>query len=117
MNLEIETNPNCEGTDYQVFLEMGPWRTLSRMTLLCNGQKIICHLSGVDPNGKFIPAKVCPVADSGGGSVFLIYGGRWGLRFKPEEFGHEPWDLGNPHQWGEPFKYYADEVDFIYGEG
>ncbi len=117
MEIEIETNPNCEGMDYHVFMEAGPWRHVSRMRVERNGKEMVCAVQGVEPGGKFVPAKACAVADSGGGSCFLIYGGKWGLRFKPEDYGHEAWDLGNAHQWGEPYKYYGDEEDLIYGEG
>ena len=117
MEVEIEASANCEGTDFQVFQELGPWRSVHQMRVQKNGKEVMCHVCGVEPSGKFVPAKVYRVADSGGGTVFLIYGGRWGLRFKPEDYGHEPWDLSNPHQWGEPYKYYGDEEDLVYGEG
>ncbi len=117
MEIEIEASPNCEGTDFQVFSEIGPLRILHQMRIQKNGKEMICHVCGVEPGGKFVQAKVCPVADSGGGCVYFVYGGKWGLRFKPEDFSHEPWDLSNPHQWGEPYKYYGDEADLIYGEG
>ena len=117
MEIEIESNPNCEGTDFQIFLELTPWRTVNRMRLARGGKEIVCLVGGVEPSGKIVEAKVCQVADSGGGAVFLVYGGKWGLRFKPEDYGHEPWDLANPHQWGEPYKYYGSEEDIIYGEG
>ena len=117
MDIEIEKNPNCEGMDFHVFLETSPWRVVHSMRLERAGKEIICRVCGVDPGGKIIAAKVCQVADSGGGAVFLVYGGKWGVRFKPEEFDHESWDLANTHQWGEPYKYYGDEADIIYGEG
>ena len=117
MEIEIEPNPNCDPTDYHVYLETSGWRTISQMRLEKNGKEIVCYVCGVDPGGKFIPAKVCQVADSGGGTVFLVYGGKWGLRFKPEDYAHEPWDFSNTRQWGEPYKYYGDEADLIYGEG
>ena len=117
MEIEIEKSPNCEGTDYQGFLELGPWRAVSQMRLELEGKQIVCYVCGVEAGGKFVPARVCPVADSGGGSGFLVVGGKWGLRFKPEEYSYEPWDLSNAHQWGEPYKYYGSEEDLIYGEG
>ena len=87
------------------------------MSMERGGNQVVCCVCGVEPQGKFVPAKVCQVADSGGGSVFFVYGGKWGIRFKPEDYAHEPWDLSNPRQWGEPYKYYGDEADLIYGEG
>lgn len=114
VEIEVPTNPNCEGTEYQVFQEVADARPIERMRLIVNGKEKLCWVTGLDENGKVCPAYAQRVADSGGGISFLIFGGKWGIRFKPDEFRDEPWDLNNQHQWGEPFKFYGDEGDIIY---
>ena len=85
-------------------------------TVLAGAQKVIDPRSapGVEKGGKFSAALTQKVTDSGSGSSILIYGGEWGVRFNPVSYEDEPWDLGNPHQWGEPYKFYATEQDLIY---
>ena len=114
--LEVTPNPNCEGIDYQVFQEMGPPRKVRMMKLEREGKERLFWVTGIEEEGKICPAYAQEVADSGGGVTFLVFGGRWGLRFKPEELAQEPWDLANPSQWGEPFKFYGVEQDIVFEE-
>ncbi len=86
------------------------------MKLQIEGRERICWVTGVSEKGVFHTAYAQKVADSGGGVSFLIFGGKWGIRFKPDEFPQEPWNLNNPHQWGEPFKFYGEEKDIVYAE-
>jgi len=53
---------------------------------------------GVQPS----PAMARKVDDSGEGTCYLVYGGRWGLRLKDPRC-QDPWSLDDPHQWGEAF--------------
>jgi hypothetical protein len=48
-----------------------------------------------------VPAYAALVEDSGEGRALLLFGGSHGIRLKPTS-SPGPWDLQNPHQWGEP---------------
>lgn len=114
MYLEVEANPNCEGTPLQVFEELSPPRSVKEMRLVIDGKRVLCAVTGVEKGGALSKAFAQKVADSGGGVSILVYGGAWGIRFRPESYGDQPWDLANPHQWGEPYKFYGDEKDLVY---
>lgn len=114
--IEVGTNPNCGGCDYQVFQEMGPARSIKKMRLSQGGREKLFWVTGMDEEGKPCSAFAQRVADSGGGVSFLVFGGKWGIRFKPEDRYQEPWDVQNPAQWGEPFKFYGEEADIFYEE-
>lgn len=115
MYLEVEENPNCEATPLQVFGELSPPRPVRQMWLDRDGKRALCGITGIERGGAPCPAYAQKVQDSGAGVSFLIYGGAWGIRFKPVEYEKEPWDLTNSRQWGEPYKFYGEEKDFVYG--
>ncbi len=114
--IEIPPNPNCEECEYQVFQDMGQARKVRMMRLFRDGKGKSFWITGLEEGGNPCPAFAQRVADSGGGVTFLVFGGSWGIRFKPEDLRHEPWDVNNPRQWGEPFKFYGDEEDIVYEE-
>ena len=114
MYLEVEENPNCAGTPLQVFEDLSPPRKVLQMKLSMGEERVLYWVTGVDQEGVFVPAYAQKVSDSGGGVSLLVYGGSWGIRFKPVGYGDEPWDLSNPNQWGEPYKFYGDEKDLIF---
>ena len=76
----------------------------------------MCEVIGVEPSGKWTPVQALKIADSSEGHAFLIHGGTWGIRLRPEVYSMEPWDLSSPHQWGEPFKIYGSEEDILYAD-
>lgn len=100
-----------------MFQDTGPSRKVRMMRLVRDGREALFWVTGLDENGIPCPAFAQRVADSGGGVTFLIYGGKWGLRFKPDDFRHEAWDVNNSRQWGEPFKFYGEESDIVYEAG
>ena len=55
------------------------------------------------------------VEDSGAGLTHLVYGGIYGLRFKPIST-DEAWSLDSPHQWGEAYLSLSSERDLRYAE-
>ena len=114
MYLEIEENPNCEATPLQLFEALSPPKPVEQMWLERDGERVLCSVTGIEKGGDPCPAYAVKVSDSGSGFSFLIYGGSWGLRFKPAAYEKEPWDLTNPHQWGEPYKFYGNEMDLVY---
>ena len=114
--IEVEPNPNSEGADYQVFQEVGSARPLRKMHLSRHGEDALYWITGMDEMGNPCQAYAQKVADSGGGTSHLIFGGKWGIRFKPDADAGEPWNLKDNRQWGEPFKFYGDEADLFYAD-
>ncbi len=114
IQVEVEANPNCEGIDQFVRNELGPPRAIVAINAEVNGKDSLCDVVGVGADGQWVPAYACKVADSSDAFAFLIQGGAWGIRMRPEAYRHESWDLKNKHQWGEPFKLYGSEEDIIY---
>ena len=53
-----------------------------------------------------------PVSDSGQAVAHLVYGGDWGIRFRPDDSG-EPWSVDSADQWGEPYLILTQEGDII----
>ncbi len=59
------------------------------------------------------PAYARLIEDSGSGLAYLVYGGLYGLRFRPIQV-DEPWSLQSAHQWGEAYLSLADVRDVRY---
>ena len=114
MITKVEDNPNCRGSEQFVFSELGPHRAIKGIKVLERGTEIFCDVTGVGRGGVFVDAHAVKIADSGAGFAFLIYGGGWGIRLRPEAYAAEAWDLSNKRQWGEAFKIYGSEEDIIY---
>ena len=55
------------------------------------------------------------VEDSGAGLTHLVYGGLYGLRFRPIDI-EEPWSLESQHQWGDTYLSLASERDLRYAD-
>ena len=116
MDVYIETNLNCAGSEQFVFHPLGPARVIRGIRVNRSGQDVDCDVTGVETGGQFVPAYARKIADSGAGYAYLIYGAQWGIRLRPAAFGSEVWDLANKRQWGEPFKIYGEESDILYGK-
>ena len=114
MQMDVADNPNCAGSEQMVYHTLGPEKTVSAIRIEEQGKETLCEVTGVESDGRFIKAKVAKIADSGAGFAFLIFGGAWGIRLKPETYAAEAWDLSNKHQWGEPYKIYGSENDIIF---
>ena len=65
-----------------------------------SGSDVWCQVTGWDEDGP-CPALAALAEDSGDGVILLVFGGSEGIRLKPDA-DDSPWDLANPHQWGEP---------------
>lgn len=118
MLLEVEENPNCESTGFKRFKELGPVRRVRQICMYDRKDEgEWCHITGWTSTSadSICPAYAVPVEDSGAGMAYLIYGGNWGLRFKPLEI-EEKWDLNSPHQWGEPYLIAASPRDLKFEE-
>jgi hypothetical protein len=113
MYVEVDSSPNWEGSVFIRFREQGQARPVAQVRTydrISTGEW--CMITGL--RGEF-PEGLChafaqPVEDSGAGTVYLVWGGNWGLRLKPA--GHEgPWSLDDASQWGEPYLLMADARD------
>jgi hypothetical protein len=111
LELQIEENPNCSFLDTMVFQVLEEPQPVVSIRVDWQGQSTWCEITGVAEKGKWVPAKVQKVADSGEGEAYLIYGAEWGVRLNPQNYIKEPWSLTNPHQWGETHKIYAQTSD------
>jgi hypothetical protein len=118
MYVEVESNPNCEGSVFVRFREQGQPRSVRQVRTydhISTGEWcVITGLQGEMPEG-LCPASAQPVEDSGAGTVYLVWGGIWGVRLKPatEE---NPWDLNDSRQWGEPYLLLADARDIVFAD-
>lgn len=113
MYVEVDANPNCQNSAFIRFRELGPGRQVSRVRVydrVSTGEW--CQVTGwrEDPAAPVCPAIVQPVEDSGAGTVYLVFGGNWGIRLKPLE-ADEEWSLASVRQWGEAYLLLADQRD------
>ena len=115
IHVTVDDNPNSVSSGQFVFKEMGAPKNVHAIRVEERGREIECDVIGVDEGGKWIGAQAMKIADSGEAFAFLIFGGAWGIRLRPETHKKEAWDLANAHQWGEPFKIYGSESDILYG--
>jgi hypothetical protein len=116
VQIEVRDSPNCGGTEQFVYRELGPARRVNALIAEDQGKELRLEVTGVGEGGSWVPAQCVKIADSGAGFAFLIFGGQWGIRLKPE-WHKAGWDLLDPKQWGEPFKIYGEEKDIIYATG
>jgi len=114
VDLFVEDNPNCAGPGHIVFDELEAPRPVRGIMASGPDGDVACDVTGVNEKGHFIQAHARKISDSGEGVAFLIYGGPWGIRLRPENHREEPWDLENAHQWGEPYKIYGREEDILF---
>ena len=97
------------------FRQIGPPRSVRQVRLFDRNPKgELYWVTGwqSDEANPICPAHAVPVEDSGEGTAYLLFGGNWGLRFKPVA-PDGPWDLRHPHQWGEGFLLMGDPNDLI----
>jgi hypothetical protein len=116
--VEVESNDNCEASVFARFKEAGPPRPINQVRLYDrNSTGEWYWITGWSDNER---APVCPayaqlVEDSGAGLTHLVYGGLYGLRFKPID-SLESWTLESPHQWGETYLSLASDRDLHFAE-
>jgi hypothetical protein len=118
MSVEVEANDNCETDCFVRFKEAGPGRPVVQVRLYDrNSAGEWYWVTGWSDNARMptCPAYAQLVEDSGAGLAHLVYGGRFGLRFKPIDR-DEPWSLQSPHQWGEAYLLLADDRDLRYAD-
>ena len=118
ISLEVEDNDNCYG------LPMRTYETLGRPVVVTQvrvagpaGSEDVHWVTGwqSEGDGTPCPAFYVPVSDSGEGAAYLLYGGDWGVRFKPLDSDDE-WSAETPGQWGEPYLLLGDPSDIVSAE-
>jgi hypothetical protein len=102
MYLSVEESPNGEALEGRVFQERTPPRVVTEVLRRRGGKDVWCPIVAVEAGGVTGPALARKVDDSGEGTCYLVYGGRWGIRLK-EPACQDPWNFTDPHQWGETF--------------
>ena len=116
MIVEVEANENCEDSFFARFKEAGPAQPVAQVRLYeRNPAGEWYWVTGWSDNSETpaCPAYAQPVEDSGSGLAHLVYGGIYGLRFKPVAI-QEPWSLESAHQWGETHLSLASDRDLRY---
>ena len=118
MIVEVDSNENCETGFFARFKEAGPARPVLQIRLFDRNPAGEWYwVTGWNDNAQ---APVCPayaqlVEDSGSGLAHLVYGGIYGLRFKPITI-EEAWTLDSSHQWGEAYLSLASDRDLRYAD-
>ena len=118
MIVEVESNENCEATVFARFKEIAAARPVVQVRLYDRNPAGEWYWVTGWSDDHITP--VCPayaqlVEDSGSGLAHLVYGGIYGLRFKPITT-DEPWSLESPHQFGETYLSLASDRDLRYAD-
>ena len=114
MIVEVESSENCEAGFFARFKEAGPARPVVQVRLYDRNPSWVTGW-GDNSETPLCPAYAQRVEDSGSGLAYLVYGGLYGLRFKPVAV-EDPWSLGSVHQWGETHLSLSSERDLRYAE-
>jgi hypothetical protein len=114
MQIDVEASFNWPAPEQFVFNEIGKPRKIRAIRAEWDRRETICEVTGVGAGGIWTDAMAVKINDSSEGHAFLIYGGEWGIRLKPEGAG--PWDLSDARQRGEAFKVYGSEEDIFYAD-
>ena len=102
MIVEVESNDNCEASFFGRFKDIRPARPVLQVKLYDrnpSGEWYWITGWSDDERTPACPAYAQLVEDSGAGLTHLIYGGIYGLRFKPINI-EEAWNLESPHSMG-----------------
>jgi len=114
MFIEVDENPNCQMLDMMVFQEVEKARPIQGLRLEREGKRVMADVVAMNSAGEFTQAYAQKVLDSAAGHSYLIFGGDWGLRFRPQNYNNEAWDLANSHQWGESYLLYSEEDGLLF---
>ena len=118
MIVEVESSENCETSFFARFKEIRSARPVVQVRLYDRNPAGKWYWSTGWSDNEQMPA--CPayaqiVEDSGAGLTHLVYGGLYGLRFRPLDI-DEGWNLESPHQWGETYLSLASDRDLRYAD-
>ena len=115
IDVEVEDNDNCYGLPMRTYETLGQPVAVSRVRVAGPSGSVEVHsVTGwqSDGEGSPCPAYYVPVSDSGEGAAYLLYGGDWGVRFRPLG-SDEAWSTESPDQWGEPYLLLGDPSDIV----
>lgn len=113
MIVEVESSENCESSVFARFKEAGPARLVVQVRLYDRNPSGDWYwVTGWtdNPETPVCPAYAQLVEDSGSGLAHLVYGGIYGLRFKPVAV-EEPWSLESATQFGETHLILSSDRD------
>jgi hypothetical protein len=116
--VEVESNQNCEGSFFGRFKEVRPARPVNQVRLYDRnpaGEWYWITGWSDDERTPTCQPYAQLVEDSGAGLTHLVYGGLYGLRFKPTTI-EEAWNLDSPHQWGEAYLSLSSDRDLRYAD-
>ena len=116
--VEVESNDNCDASVFARFKEIGQARPLQQIKLYDrNPEGEWYWVIGWSDNAQTPTCQAYAqlVEDSGAGLTHLVYGGLYGLRFKPVDI-QEAWSLESRHQWGDTYLSLANERDLRYAK-
>src|SRR5689334_22020301 len=99
MFLRFDENPNCGFVDDRVFAERSEPYRVTHVLRRRQGQDQWCAVTGLDEKAREQPALARKVDDSGEGTCWLVYGGKWGLRLRDDTC-RDAWSVEDSHQWG-----------------
>ena len=102
IRLSVDDNPNCELFDTRIFNERNEPQAITHVLRKRGEKEVWCPIVAWDEKGPAGNAFTRKVDDSGDGTCYLVYGGRWGLRLKDPACS-DAWSLEDTHQWGEAF--------------
>lgn len=112
--IRVEPNDNCPMAAQLVYKNLtAPRRIRSVRIYEGEPEGRMYDVTGWSPRGP-VDAYAVSVEDSGSGAAFLVYGGEWGLRLRPQSAAGT-WDLGDASQFGETHLVLADAEDLIEG--
>lgn len=118
MIVEVESNENCEASAFARFKEVRPARPVLQVKLYDRNPAGEWYwVTGWSDNEQtpLCQAYAQLVEDSGSGLTHLVYGGIYGLRFKPTNI-EAAWNLESPLQWGEAYLSLASDRDLRYAD-
>ena len=102
-HVDVEPNDNTPMMAMQLFKNIGVAFPVSHVRIYEDdpaGQ--LCAITGwaSASGGSAVAAYAVQVEDSSAGSVYLVYGGDWGVRLRPAD-SQEAWSIDAADQWGE----------------
>ncbi len=118
IEVEVEDNDNCYGLPMRTYEALGLAVEVSQVRIAGpSGPEQFHWVTGwqSDGDGTPCPAYCVEISDSGEGAAYLLYGGDWGVRFRPLDIQDE-WSVESPHQWGEPYLVLGDLSDIVAAE-
>ena len=116
--IEVEPNDNSLASANLAFKNLSDPFRVARVRIF-DGQPdgTLYEVTGWSSagDGRPVDANAVQVEDSGAGAAYVIYGGDWGIRFKPAG-SSAAWSAVDQDQWGETHLVLADPEDIVAAE-